>query len=223
MTVRFIPAYAGNSRHYRQKSAFHPVHPRLRGELRRCKYCCHLDGGSSPLTRGTRRIKSRVVALSRFIPAYAGNSDKRPRPRREQHGSSPLTRGTQKPPRSLNSLRRFIPAYAGNSVAGVPARNRRTVHPRLRGELLQRGQTKSQESGSSPLTRGTHRIQANKSDLNRFIPAYAGNSVAGVPARNRRTVHPRLRGELSNSVVVGDPFIGSSPLTRGTHHFLILL
>ena len=53
---RFIPAYAGNSNHKDASREIKPVHPRLRGELE-CKPFYGLDfGGSSPLTRGTRRF-----------------------------------------------------------------------------------------------------------------------------------------------------------------------
>ena len=51
-------------------------------------------------------------------------------------------------------------------------------------------------NGSSPLTRGTLFVDFDKSEV-----------VA---------VHPRLRGELTPSVVGVSPSFGSSPLTRGT-------
>ena len=71
---RFIPAYAGNSKELGADTAFHLVHPRLRGELgsscasREFHSAVHPrlrgelrprylnlfnEGGSSPLTRGT--------------------------------------------------------------------------------------------------------------------------------------------------------------------------
>ena len=91
------------------------VHPRLRGELAGRNYPKGSTGGSSPLTRGTRKDKINARRRERFIPAYAGNStaDKsirrpppvHPRLRGELQlvlvrlqpavGSSPLTRGTQ--------------------------------------------------------------------------------------------------------------------------------
>ena len=72
-----------------------------------------------------------------------------------------------------------------------------TVHPRLRGELARLNASKVVGSGSSPLTRGTQgdRIMYDK-EL-RFIPAYAGNSLLLFVLTVCRPVHPRLRGELS--------------------------
>ena len=74
--------------------------------------------------------------ISRFIPAYAGNSRRQfvkrlnisvhPRLRGELEdftvtksgcrGSSPLTRGTLLLDIMFNAIFRFIPAYAGNSL-----------------------------------------------------------------------------------------------------------
>ena len=91
--------------------------------------------GSSPLTRGTHNDPAQFVEAVRFIPAYAGNSQREnsftlqstvhPRLRGELNflllikqqsiGSSPLTRGTREGARK-------------NPQIGA-------VHPRLRGEL----------------------------------------------------------------------------------------
>ena len=71
-----------------------------------------------------------------------------------------------------------------------------TVHPRLRGELPAPIAAVAVMDGSSPLTRGTPRIE-------QFIP-------------RTNTVHPRLRGELRNPGKPVNSGIGSSPLTRGT-------
>ena len=51
------------------------VHPRLRGELIASSAGPIPQGGSSPLTRGTLRIRRAVAHVARFIPAYAGNSE----------------------------------------------------------------------------------------------------------------------------------------------------
>ena len=70
------------------------------------------------------------------------------------------------------------------------------VHPRLRGELIDRDSIDVNDIGSSPLTRGTLWKRVRKRGINRFIPAYAGNSDLA-----------RCFGFNST---------GSSPLTRGT-------
>ena len=90
------------------------------------------------------------------------------------------------------------------------------VHPRLRGELGSTRDKMTGSIGSSPLTRGT-RVQTRRSRQRyRFIPAYAGNSLAGDYLSWWRSVHPRLRGELSRSTTPPTVLLGPSPLTRGT-------
>ena len=195
---RFIPACAGNSTNLDSFSDWSTVHPRLRGELKIWLNLDSLTGGSSPLARGTLRRSGNFLDKKRFIPACAGNSvikatitrilTVHPRLRGELFsakmamasipGSSPLARGTR-------ACQKRIP--------GCDA-----VHPRLRGELID--------------PRTIHRAAG------RFIPACAGNSsgnsscLASINGssplargtlleENRffgtKSVHPRLRGELT--------------------------
>ncbi len=155
----------------------------------------------------------------------------------ETSGSSPLTRGTPYAYDIKDLSQRFIPAYAGNSCSNCFDSWTTAVHPRLRGELVMKRSSREGQSGSSPLTRGTHLRPSPLSRYYRFIPAYAGNSLPGFFALSKRSVHPRLRGELARKLqlIENNPrFIpayagnslgdsahgfnksGSSPLTRGT-------
>ena len=133
-----------------------------------------------------------------------------------QFGSSPLTRGTHSPGALNTSQSRFIPAYAGNSLAIKASRCARTVHPRLRGELIDISRSDQNIVGSSPLTRGTPVRFRMVPFPKRFIPAYAGNSLGAKQNQQISAVHPRLRGELLPVVLVPSTTVGSSPLTRGT-------
>ena len=136
--------------------------------------------GSSPLTRGTRPGG----------PHQAPEVPVHPRLRGELHsfetiigarsGSSPLTRGTPVIGKKTQWPQRFIPAYAGNSKISRKKSRIASVHPRLRGELSSNCSSKSPNSGSSPLTRGTQLPYLPLRLLLRFIPAYAGNSLNDV-------------------------------------------
>ena len=172
--------------------------------------------GSSPLTRGTRIDSGQNDRFNRFIPAYAGNSCSNapvsatipvhPRLRGELTsrglpfmvviGSSPLTRGTLAFDDASYSAARSIPAYAGNSVLPAVCMRDRSVHPRLRGELVKIQALTNFTAGSSPLTRGTQFFRRSVCVIDRFIPAYAGNSRRQFVKRLNISVHPRLRGEL---------------------------
>ena len=135
-SFRFIPAYAGNSTNIIIRPIGDAVHPRLRGELTVPRDTKRFFGGSSPLTRGTRLQGWSARFMTRFIPAYAGNSRR---------------------------------AY----VTALP----NAVHPRLRGELSVNLIAELRGGGSSPLTRGTQAKAVDAKLKNRFIPAYAGNSI----------------------------------------------
>ena len=92
-------------------------------------------------------------------------------------GSSPLTRGTLPPKENPLFSGRFIPAYAGNSKNMESIWEVDAVHPRLRGELQSLRMLFLAIFGSSPLTRGTPPDSVSKAIKDRFIPAYAGNSL----------------------------------------------
>ena len=152
----------------------------------------------------------------RFIPAYAGNS---PAPRRAPPKQSvhPRLRGELK--KSLILCFAFFgssPLTRGTPLCRILSFVRISVHPRLRGELASSYDLTVLIFGSSPLTRGTPFFFFRKILVNRFIPAYAGNSSFSNFDLKATSVHPRLRGELSRLKKYPQKFIGSSPLTRGT-------
>ena len=174
---RFIPAHAGNRGHTCRRRGWRAVHPRARGEQTDGGAFSSLPHGSSPRTRGTAPPHGVVVRHRRFIPAHAGNRSHRaarpcnrpvhPRARGEQterqamfllsRGSSPRTRGTGAARPALGRWRRFIPAHAGNSHPAPSSPSTMAVHPRARGEQINRILGGAADDGSSPRTRGTGR------------------------------------------------------------------
>ena len=71
--------------------------------------------------------------------------------------------------------------------------------------------------GSSPLTRGIHPDAILCTNVQRFIPAHAGNTAASSLLLAATKVHPRSRGEYKLSALNERQEKGSSPLTRGIH------
>ena len=172
---RFIPAGAGNTRYRYPVPIAVSVHPRGRGEHLHTVTNSTRHSGSSPRARGTRPHLRYQVNKRRFIPAGAGNTERRPRahhhrpvhPRgRGEHvaavapgacnnGSSPRARGTRFHIRRAGRRPRFIPAGAGNTVCAFSRSKRTTVHPRGRGEHPLRQYKPLRCRGSSPRARGT--------------------------------------------------------------------
>ena len=71
---RLIPAHAGKTS--RRRACWHPVpaHPRSRGENPSSLRTDSFRPGSSPLTRGKRRVDGQAASLRRLIPAHAGKT-----------------------------------------------------------------------------------------------------------------------------------------------------
>ena len=233
---RFIPARAGNTTPSTPRAATSPVHPRSRGEHRWCSAIHSATAGSSPLARGTQLEAHVELAVLRFIPARAGNTESRsclspgrpvhPRSRGEHNwiacsrsetsGSSPLARGTPTLARRAYPRPRFIPARAGNTCRRPPPARFPAVHPRSRGEHIERRVPSRPPAGSSPLAWGTRAVPSSRLRRNRFIPARAGNTTPSTPGAAALPVHPRSRGEHAADAVAASTPCGSSPLARGT-------
>ena len=131
-------------------------------------------------------------------------------------GSSPRARGTRSRRRFRCARRWFIPASAGNTWRGRIARGARPVHPRERGEHVDRYMETDGRAGSSPRARGTLDELVGGVGHRRFIPASAGNTLTPSRQAAIRSVHPRERGEHRQSRQPGACPIGSSPRARGT-------
>ncbi len=192
--------------------------------------------GSSPRARGTPPVDKQSRTCARFIPACAGNTSRPPAPCRGaavhprvrgEHspyspqaknliGSSPRARGTRDCNPMAPALERFIPACAGNTCGRFEALRPQVVHPRVRGEHVQRSRHSGRLYGSSPRARGTPTTSPAFPSPGRFIPACAGNTRIRHPTAPDTSVHPRVRGEHLPALGVGPFLTGSSPRARGT-------
>ena len=176
-TLRIIPAYAGSTQWRRKHCREGWDHPRIRGEHIAAAILSEARAGSSPHTRGARRMGLGRRQARRIIPAYAGSTFSsvvassspadHPRIRGEHRilgkehycygGSSPHTRGAQRRRSDGGILRRIIPAYAGSTTPPTRSRSRPADHPRIRGEHVTSRKSKPAGAGSSPHTRGAPR------------------------------------------------------------------
>ena len=153
--------------------------------------------GSSPLTRGKRRVLSVWSVFQRLIPAHAGKTScpfgvvsfpaAHPRSRGENGadavansvrlGSSPLTRGKRARARSRGQRVRLIPAHAGKTSRRSRSTRSTPAHPRSRGENGGRVAGLRGVRGSSPLTRGKPHGVPQRPVRRRLIPAHAGKTT----------------------------------------------
>ena len=221
---RFIPAQAGNTTPHSACEAWRAVHPRAGGEHTALRGGEVDFAGSSPRRRGTQMRSASGLPRMRFIPAQAGNTERReggltiqpvhPRAGGEHacisaarfalYGSSPRRRGTRRRDRCLDRISRFIPAQAGNTRSSPPAPPMASVHPRAGGEHEIDRDTGDIGAGSSPRRRGTLPPRHADGGSVRFIPAQAGNTPPRCAHLRPKPVHPRAGGEhLVIGVAVG--------------------
>ena len=193
------------------------------------------DTGSSPHTRGARRLRHGDRTRARIIPAYAGStfvvssaalrSMDHPRIRGEHRelgelgrhfvGSSPHTRGARLSRRAGRRRYRIIPAYAGSTEANSLDGQTMADHPRIRGEHAERRGSALDFEGSSPHTRGARVLTWAMNPCPGIIPAYAGSTACSPPAASSPRDHPRIRGEHEGLGSEHGLHNGSSPHTRG--------
>ena len=214
-----IPAYAGNTKDYREHTPHVRDHPRVCGEHCKGVLICGILLGSSPRMRGTPSQTQCAARPSGIIPAYAGNTVtimKNPSKTWDhprvcgEHceglfvasgdvGSSPRMRGTPARYCASRSNAGIIPAYAGNTSTTRARRCLPRDHPRVCGE---------HQSGAPIQFVGLG-----------IIPAYAGNTIIhnSYPLIHRD--HPRVCGEHRYRTLDMEYNPGSSPRMRGTRLF----
>ena len=219
--LRIIPAQAGNTTQYGTLGGGNQDHPRAGGEHEVTLTQQEIKAGSSPRRRGTRRSAMRSRWRRRIIPAQAGNTAWRPRPRppRADHpraggehasnsrigslknGSSPRRRGTLGRVGQQKSNRRIIPAQAGNTCRRWCIAVSRSDHTRAGGEHPNCSLRSGTAAGSSPRRRGTPCPEKRHPDPNRIIPAQAGNTLPWISWPPRVADHPRAGGEHSAELI----------------------
>ena len=158
--------------------------------------------GSSPLTRGKPACRSTGLGSGGLIPAHAGKTEPRSPPRSirrahprsrgendgadgvlgENTGSSPLTRGKREGRGFCAPGRGLIPAHAGKTEGSGSRWNPNGAHPRSRGENSMVTMTRAGSMGSSPLTRGKHRLTKGERLISGLIPAHAGKTYGHASA-----------------------------------------
>ena len=214
--LRFIPAWAGNAARADRFHGLVSVHPRMRGERSSRSGPGVASHGSSLHARGTPLDGQPRFALTRFIPAYAGNA-RRPADAIADHPVHPRMRGERLSVAvRLNSSSGSSPHARGTRSRVPLAPFPVSVHPRMRGERPAEDSSGHGACGSSPHARGTRNPRHSRRLDYRFIPACAGNAYPQCARRRPAAVHPRMRGERLNSIRDIGYNLGSSPHARGT-------
>ena len=234
--ARFIPTCVGNTRPPWATSCRPAVHPHVRGEHAKEAARCNHVVGSSPRAWGTPHRRGGHHDQQRFIPTCVGNTrfPSRTDPGctvhphvRGEHvptvgvghncaGSSPRAWGTLVGRWRIALVGRFIPTCVGNTGTERPDDAGTAVHPHVRGEHSGGRMQPLHRYGSSPRAWGTQFSRCFAHSRFRFIPTCVGNTAGGSIAIRARAVHPHVRGEHADSLLMDEAVHGSSPRAWGT-------
>ena len=113
--MRFIPAWAGNTRDNPYIGFINTVHPRVGGEHGNSEISFHTRNGSSPRGRGTQSPFAVGFTIHAVHPRVGGEHVEVRGDDDVLDGSSPRGRGTPHRTPSHATDDRFIPAWAGNT------------------------------------------------------------------------------------------------------------
>ena len=116
-------------------------------------------------------------------------------PRDESIGPSPRARGTRDVQADDLGDVGTIPACAGNTRLGGRRACPEGDHPRVRGEHACWARKNRPRNGPSPRARGTRYWGMDRPDIQRTIPACAGNTYPRCGDAHEPKDHPRVRGE----------------------------
>ena len=212
---RLIPTHAGKTSPGGARRLWRRAHPHSRGENKLRLGVVVVRGGSSPLTRGKRRLCGPALHGDRLIPTHAGKTVRRRRyPRaarahphsrgenkKPEHavkysgGSSPLTRGKHSHRGVRGHRLRLIPTHAGKTVVPRISARRVRAHPHSRGENAAAMACSPMSRGSSPLTRGKRQRPVPGAWRGGLIPTHAGKTNTGHTWSGAPWAHPHSRGE----------------------------
>ncbi len=133
----------------------------------------------APTCAGNRLALAKGAVTLTVHPRGCGEQIVLPPAKSRFRGSSPRVRGTGVLRLASQHARRFIPAGAGNREIQTILPCRWPVHPRGCGEQPLERRLRFAYCGSSPRVRGTGIGVGVVTFVGRFIPAGAGNSLAG--------------------------------------------
>ena len=194
MVTGSIPAWAGETEAVGDQAYLAAVYPRVGGGNYLIAPKSSRTNGLSPRGRGKRLLGDRGRQWVGSIPAWAGET-----------AASSFAAGS----------RRVYPRVGGGNIGSRRrALFRRGLSPRGRGNLRSHQSLRSQV-GLSPRGRGKPMLRMQRESNRRSIPAWAGETISGLPKILLMKVYPRVGG--GNTLPARPPSQqnGLSPRGRG--------
>ena len=235
VVLRSIPALAGEPRCASSAFSLCRVYPRACGGTYLRELVRSRLRGLSPRLRGNHYVASPEKRFFRSIPALAGepfcsrgsiaglmvypracggtccSGCFLPLPR----GLSPRLRGNREWRAATTYMPRSIPALAGEPVPGIRNKWPSRVYPRACGGTRDTGSSAQTAAGLSPRLRGNHPNSIVSGNVQRSIPALAGEPHPANRPSKAAKVYPRACGGTVPIFKHQSDNHGLSPRLRG--------
>ena len=173
-----IPTHAGKTRSFVRTNSTTGAHPHSRGENAGGALKEIPADGSSPLTRGKRRVSHFCCLSVGLIPTHAGKTcssgGSSRRRRAHPHSRGENAEGVER----VRYVLGLIPTHAGKTQLTTKVLSRVWAHPHSRGENSCYLGVRVKKEGSSPLTRGKPVYQTLIGRVSGLIPTHAGKTRA---------------------------------------------
>ena len=177
----------------------------------------HLPPGSIPACAGEPSTDTAYRPCCTVYPRVCGGTS---RPSASVHagsGLSPRVRGNLGTDSPHHVYRRSIPACAGEPDHGSQCIHAAGVYPRVCGGTGRNLFTSTASAGLSPRVRGNPLDGSRTTDVNRSIPACAGEPSPARPSLDTAGVYPRVCGGTFAFARRPPAPAGLSPRVRGNH------
>ena len=171
--------------------------------------------GSIPACAGEPRLYLLLRDPSRVYPRVCGGTPSVESATVRAEGLSPRVRGNRRPSRWRAASARSIPACAGEPSVELLRMVGRPVYPRVCGGTAVAAVEGGCEKGLSPRVRGNLVLRGQVNKVQRSIPACAGEPSIGSSSTAAASVYPRVCGgtAIPSGAVIW--WGGLSPRVRG--------
>ena len=153
--------------------------------------------------------------VTKVHPRACGGSGHPPAQRGMLAGTSPRVRGKPAAGGPERVVGGYIPARAGEAAHTVSPTRAPEVHPRACGGSPSISANVWRKHGTSPRVRGKPSAPFRREPRQRYIPARAGEALAGDAWRRLPAVHPRACGGSPSQTFRNHCGFGTSPRVRG--------
>ena len=217
VSMRSIPACAGEPSELVLHPKYHAVYPRVCGGTLSLNIRDNIGTGLSPRVRGNRSMVGTPGMWSGSIPACAGEPLNVHAGFKIEGVYPRVCGGTWCRRNNVSVVDGLSPRVPGEPGSHWLPYKHQPVYPRVCGGTAMSGTGYAPSTGLSPRVRGNPNWNLYYTGSVGSIPACAGEPRPFAPSPPQRRVYPRVCGGTDNSLEYIRGAYGLSPRVRGNH------